>query len=63
MASAPTGTLRQRKIAVFDIDGTIFRSSLLIECVNAMISAGLFPEEAREFYEGMHRRWFDRKGT
>jgi len=33
-----------RKIAVFDIDGTIFRSSLLIECVEAMISAGLFPE-------------------
>jgi HAD superfamily hydrolase (TIGR01490 family) len=63
MASLPTGTPRKRKIAVFDIDGTIFRSSLLIECVEAMISAGLFPEEARELYEGMHRKWLDRKGT
>jgi HAD superfamily hydrolase (TIGR01490 family) len=60
------GSERRRStgwLAVFDIDGTIFRSSLLIECVQAMISAGLFPEEARKLYEGMHRKWLDRKGT
>lgn len=52
-----------RKVAVFDIDGTIFRSSLLIECVEAMIAAGQFPERARALYEGAHTRWLDRKGS
>lgn len=33
---------RKRKVAVFDIDGTIFRSSLLIELVEVMVQHGLF---------------------
>ena len=48
---------------MFDIDGTIFRSSLLIECVEALIGAGLFPARARRVYAAAHRRWLDRKGT
>jgi len=28
---------RKRRVAVFDIDGTLFRSSLLIELVEALI--------------------------
>lgn len=48
---------------MFDIDGTIFRSSLLIECVEALIGAGTFPERARKGYQGAHRRWLDRKGS
>ncbi|HEX7500877.1 MAG TPA: HAD-IB family hydrolase [Polyangia bacterium] len=53
----------RRRVAVFDIDGTIFRSSLLIECVQALIGAGLFPARARRVYAAAHRRWLDRKGT
>lgn len=56
-------TKRQRKLAVFDIDGTIFRSSLLIECVEALIVARVFPERARAAYAAAHRRWLDRGGT
>ena len=64
MASArKTASVGKRKFAVFDIDGTIFRSSLLIECVDALIAAGLFPERARKVYQSAHRRWIERKGT
>lgn len=39
-----------RKVAFFDIDGTVFRSSLLIELVNALIAEGVFPKEALEYF-------------
>ena len=51
-----------QKIAVFDIDGTIFRSSLIIEVFNALIDAGVFPHEARDVVERSFVRWLDRKG-
>ena len=54
---------KPRKLAVFDIDGTIFRSSLLIECVEALIAAGVFSERARAVYAAAHRRWLDRRGA
>jgi HAD superfamily hydrolase (TIGR01490 family) len=59
--SAPKGG--KRRFAVFDIDGTIFRSSLLIECVEALVGAGLFPERARAVFEAAHLRWLERKGS
>lgn len=48
--------------AVFDVDGTIFRSSLLIEVVQELIRAGIFPKDARAVFEDAHRRWLDREG-
>lgn len=51
-----------RKVAIFDIDGTIFRSSLLIEFVEALIKAEVFPAESRKKYEREYQRWLDRKG-
>ena len=48
---------------MFDIDGTIFRSSLLVECVAALIDAGMFPARAKAAYAGAHRRWLERKGS
>lgn len=52
----------KRKVAVFDVDGTIFRSSLLIQLVERLIQDGAFPEEARMAYEKEHRLWLDREG-
>jgi len=49
-------------MAVFDVDGTIFRSSLLIQVVEAMIDSGDFPEEARNEFEREHQLWLDREG-
>lgn len=51
------------KVAIFDIDGTIFRSSLLIELVDALISKGYFPAKAGKGYEKSLRAWQDRSGT
>lgn len=53
---------KKRKLAVFDIDGTIFRSSLIIEVFNALVDAGVFPQEARHIVERSFVQWLDRKG-
>ncbi|MBI5071903.1 HAD family phosphatase [Candidatus Falkowbacteria bacterium] len=50
-----------KKVAIFDIDGTIFRSSLLIELVEAMIAEGLFPANLRKVYARDYKNWLDRK--
>lgn len=53
----------KRPVAFFDIDGTVFRSSLLVELVERLIDAGVFPQEAREPYEEAYRAWRDRVGA
>ena len=53
----------EKKAAVFDIDGTLFRSSLLIELVEAMIVEGVIPASAREAYALQELCWLDRKQT
>lgn len=54
--------MKPRKVAVFDIDGTIFRSSLLIELVEELIRRRVFPLRAQRTYEAAYRDWLDRKG-
>jgi HAD superfamily hydrolase (TIGR01490 family) len=51
-----------RKVAFFDIDGTVFRSSLLIELVEKLIDEGIFPKEARDEYTDAYTLWRDREG-
>lgn len=53
---------RLKKLAVFDIDGTVFRSSLLIELVEALIEAGVFAPHIAKFYVRDKKRWLDRAG-
>ncbi len=58
------GALQQRKpVAVFDVDGTLFRSSLFIEIVEALLQEGLFPPETRAMYAEEERRWQERQGS
>lgn len=52
---------QKRPVAVFDIDGTLFRSSLLIELVDRLIEREIFPVEARAAYERAQEEWLDRK--
>lgn len=51
-----------KKVAIFDIDGTIFRSSLLIELTDALIQEGIFSSKTRETYTRAYKNWLDRKG-
>ncbi|PKM91484.1 HAD-IB family hydrolase [Candidatus Falkowbacteria bacterium HGW-Falkowbacteria-1] len=55
--------MKKNKIAIFDIDGTIFRSSLLIELVEALVVEGLFPENIRDTYIRAYKDWFNRRGS
>lgn len=52
-----------KKVAIFDIDGTIFRSSLLIELTEALVREGIFPSEAHKVYEEAYKKWHEREGS
>jgi HAD superfamily hydrolase (TIGR01490 family) len=52
-----------KPVAFFDIDGTLFRSSLLTEIVERFLENGTFPKEAGEEFETLKRRWQDREGS
>ena len=51
------------KLAVFDIDGTIFRSSLIIELVNLLVKKGVFPKGLNEEIEEEYIAWANRQGS
>jgi HAD superfamily hydrolase (TIGR01490 family) len=51
------------RVAFFDIDGTVFRSSLLIELVEALVVRGVFPSEASEHYKKAYEAWRARSGS
>lgn len=55
--------MKQKKVAIFDVDGTIFRSSLAIELVEALIDRGIFPQDAKRGYEREYRLWFEREAS
>jgi HAD superfamily hydrolase (TIGR01490 family) len=52
-----------QKVAFFDIDGTVFRSSLLIELVEALVEKGVFPKEGVNHYKHTHDAWRERTGS
>jgi HAD superfamily hydrolase (TIGR01490 family) len=52
-----------KPVAFFDVDGTIFRSSLLIELVEELVKEGVFPTTTSDIYEGSYRAWKNREGT
>ena len=53
----------KKRLAVFDIDGTIFRSSLIVELVDGLVKEGLFPKEAKKEIERDYVAWLSRKGS
>jgi HAD superfamily hydrolase (TIGR01490 family) len=54
--------MKKKKVAIFDVDGTIFRSSLLVQVVDQLIRDGVFPEEAQAIYSKQYEKWQDREG-
>lgn len=53
----------KNKLAVFDIDGTIFRSSLIIELVNLLVEKGVFPKGLNKEIEEEYVAWVNRQGS
>lgn len=56
-------TSAMKPVAFFDIDGTVFRSSLLIELVEQLITEEVFPPEAALAYETELQEWREREGS
>lgn len=52
-----------KPLAIFDIDGTIFRSSLLIELTLALVKFGIFPPIVEKEIEGPYIAWLNRQGS
>lgn len=55
--------MTKRRVAVFDIDGTIFRSSLLLELVEALIQQKVLSKYAQARYMESWEKWRDREGS
>ena len=54
--------MRQMKLAVFDIDGTIFRSSLIIELLYELVECEVFPKSALKLIDKDFFAWLNREG-
>lgn len=54
---------RKSKIAVFDIDGTIFRKTLIIELMKSLVYWKIFPRKAKEEVKKEYFAWVNKKGT
>lgn len=52
-----------RRLGIFDIDGTIFRSSLVVEMIRALVARGVYPKSALKEMEKDYLAWVNREGT
>ncbi len=53
----------KNKIAVFDIDGTIFRKNLAFELINELVWLKVFKKEVRNELVQLYTNWLDHNGT
>ena len=54
---------KQNKIAIFDIDGTIFRKNLQFELINELSWMNIFPRKVRDQIVSLYVDWLEHKGT
>ena len=54
---------KQDKIAIFDIDGTIFRKNLHFELINELAWMKIFPNEVRLTLTEIYSNWLEHEGT
>jgi len=52
-----------KKIAIFDIDGTIFRKNLQFELINELSWMNIFPRKVRDQIVLLYTDWLEHKGT
>jgi HAD superfamily hydrolase (TIGR01490 family) len=55
--------MRKQKLAIFDIDGTIFRKNLAFELINELAWLKIFGKEVRSELVRLYTDWLDHKGT
>lgn len=54
---------KKNKLAVFDIDGTIFRKNLAFELIDELAWMKVFSREVRNKLTNLYSNWLDHKGT
>jgi HAD superfamily hydrolase (TIGR01490 family) len=55
--------MQNKKIAVLDIDGTIFRKNLAFELINELAWLKVFKKDVRNKLMSLYTKWLDHKGT
>jgi HAD superfamily hydrolase (TIGR01490 family) len=55
--------MEKKKIAVFDIDGTIFRKNLAFELIDELAWLKIFKREVRDELVKLYTDWLDHEGT
>lgn len=55
--------MNKKKLAVFDIDGTIFRKNLHFELINELVFAGVFRKEVKNELQKLYGHWLNHEGT
>lgn len=55
--------MKQQKIAIFDIDGTIFRKNLQFELINELSWMDVFPRKVRNQIVTLYTNWLEHKGS
>lgn len=53
----------QKKLAIFDIDGTIFRKNLAFELIDELVWLKIFKKEVRDKLVRLYTSWLDHQGT
>lgn len=53
----------QKKLAIFDIDGTIFRKNLAFELIDELVWMKIFKKEVRDKLVNLYTDWLDHQGT
>jgi HAD superfamily hydrolase (TIGR01490 family) len=55
--------MKKIKLAIFDIDGTIFRKNLHFELIDELSWRGIFSRDARRVLVKTYASWLDHRGT
>ena len=55
--------VHKKKLAIFDIDGTIFRKNLAFELLNELSWMKIFPKTVRDELIALYGHWLDNEGT
>lgn len=56
-------TVKKKKLAIFDIDGTIFRKNLHFELINELAWMKAFPLDIRNQLTEIYTNWLEHEGT
>ncbi len=54
---------KKKKLAIFDIDGTIFRKNLHFELLRELVYRKIFPEKVKDDLTAVYGKWLDNEGT